>query len=169
MRLVIERLGHLGDGIGADGAGRPVFAALTLPGEVVEGDVVADRMAQPKIVTPVAARVRPVCAHFKACGGCALQHASDAFVAEWKQQVVRVALAAQGLEAPMRPILTSPRHAAAGGAFGAAHQEGRDLGLSRPRLRHGGGGAGLPVVAPGPDGAVSGAGRDRADRRFAQG
>lgn len=108
MRLVIERLGHLGDGIGADGAGRPVFAALTLPGEVVEGDVVADRMAQPKIVTPVAARVRPVCAHFKACGGCALQHASDAFVAEWKQQVVRVALAAQGLEAPMRPILTSP-------------------------------------------------------------
>ena len=35
-------------------------------------------------------------------------HASDAFVAAWKTDVVRQALAAQGLEAPFRPVVTSP-------------------------------------------------------------
>ena len=37
-----------------------------------------------------------------------MQHARDGFVADWKQGIVRGALAGQGLEAPMRPILTSP-------------------------------------------------------------
>ena len=35
-------------------------------------------------------------------------HAHDGFVAGWKQAVVERALAAQGLEAPFRPVLTSP-------------------------------------------------------------
>ncbi|MBC57053.1 MAG: RNA methyltransferase [Confluentimicrobium sp.] len=104
MTLTIRRLGHLGDGI-ADG---PVFVPLSLPGEVVEGEIADGRMAQPRIITPSSDRVRPPCPHFKSCGGCALQHASDAFVAEWKQGVVRTALAAQGLEGTFRPIITSP-------------------------------------------------------------
>ena len=37
-----------------------------------------------------------------------MQHASDAFVADWKTTIVRTALAAQGLEADLRPIITSP-------------------------------------------------------------
>jgi 23S rRNA (uracil1939-C5)-methyltransferase len=37
-----------------------------------------------------------------------LQHASDSFLESWKVDVVRTALAAQGLEAEMRPIITSP-------------------------------------------------------------
>ncbi|MHC0052063.1 class I SAM-dependent RNA methyltransferase [Actibacterium sp. D379-3] len=104
MNVTIRRLGHLGDGV-ADG---PVFVPLTLPGEEVEGDLTGDRIAQPRIVTPSPDRVRPPCSHYKSCGGCALQHASDSFVAGWKVDVVRQALAAQGLSAPMRPILTSP-------------------------------------------------------------
>lgn len=104
MRLTVERLGHLGDGI----APGPVFVPMTLPGEVVEGDVVDGRMAEPKIVTPSPDRVRPVCPHYRACGGCSLMHASDGFVAGWKADVVRTALAAQGLDAPFRPVVTSP-------------------------------------------------------------
>lgn len=100
----INRLGHLGDGV-ADG---PVFVPLTLPGEVVAGEIAEGRIAQPRIVTPSPDRVRPPCRHFKSCGGCALQHASDAFVAAWKVDVVRTALRAQGLAAEMRPIRTSP-------------------------------------------------------------
>ena len=102
--FTIQRLGHHGDGI-AEG---PVFAPLTLPGEVVEGARDGDRLRDLRIVTPSDNRVRPPCSHFKSCGGCALQHPSDAFVAEWKVDVVKTALAAQGLSAPMRPILTSP-------------------------------------------------------------
>ncbi|MBV0913543.1 class I SAM-dependent RNA methyltransferase [Anianabacter salinae] len=102
--LTIERLGHLGDGI----ASGPVFVPLTLPGERVAGEIDGDRMPSPRIVTPSPQRVSPPCGHFKTCGGCALQHASDGFVADWKAEVVCTALAAQGLDAPIRGVHTSP-------------------------------------------------------------
>ncbi len=106
MTITIERLGHLGDGLADRGA---IRVPLTLPGEVVEGTPGADgRVADARIVTPSPDRVRGPCPHYRACGGCALQHASDSFVAAWKTDVVRTALAAQGLDAPFRPVLTSP-------------------------------------------------------------
>jgi 23S rRNA (uracil1939-C5)-methyltransferase len=107
MTLTIERLGQMGDGIGQGPAG-PVFAPLTLPGEVVEGDIVDGRIETPRIVTPSANRVRPPCSHFKACGGCSVQHASDAFVQTWKADVVRAALSARDLPTPIRNVHTSP-------------------------------------------------------------
>jgi len=102
--LTIHRLGHQGDGI----APGPVFVPLTLPGEVVEGVVTGDRMDAPRIITPSSDRVRPPCTHFKSCGGCTLMHAADPFVAAWKAEVIKTALAAHGLTAPMRPTATSP-------------------------------------------------------------
>lgn len=103
-RYIVERLGHLGDGVVAG----PLFAARCLPGEVIEGEVTGDRIATPKIVEPSSRRVRPICRHYNGCGGCAVQHADDAFVAEWKTGVVRSALQAQGLETEFRPIHVSP-------------------------------------------------------------
>src|SRR6056297_2762961 len=100
----IIRLGHLGDGI-AEG---PLFAPLTLPGEVIAAQRNGDQLSDVKIVTPSSDRVAPPCRHFKSCGGCQLQHASDAFMADWKVDVVRTALAAQGIEAEFAPISTSP-------------------------------------------------------------
>lgn len=100
----IQRLGHQGDGI----APGPVFAPLTLPGEMVCGVRDGARLADVRVLTPSPDRVAPPCRHFKSCGGCLLQHASDDFVAEWKMQVVRTALEAQGLQAEFRPIQTSP-------------------------------------------------------------
>lgn len=104
MKVTIERLGHLGDGI----ATGPIFAPMTLPGEVVEGEVVGEKMSAPRILTPSTDRVKPICSHYKACGGCSLMHASDEFVAKWKQGVVKMALEGQGLSADFRPIKTSP-------------------------------------------------------------
>ena len=101
--LTIERLGHQGDGI----APGPVFVPRALPGEVVQGRIDGDRLADMRVVTPSPDRVRAPCRHYAACGGCALQHAGDAFVAGWKQQVVATALAAQGIETAFRPIHTS--------------------------------------------------------------
>jgi 23S rRNA (uracil1939-C5)-methyltransferase len=103
----IERLGHQGDGI----APGPVFVPRTLPGEVVEGDPDDDRIDAPRIVTPSPDRLRPPCPHYKSCGGCALQHASDTFVAGWKVGVVEQALTAQGLNTEIRGIATSPPNA----------------------------------------------------------
>ncbi|WP_245190915.1 class I SAM-dependent RNA methyltransferase [Jannaschia formosa] len=85
-----------------------VFVPRSLPGEVVTGDIVGDRMPDPKIMTPSPDRVAAPCAHFRRCGGCAVQHASDGFVAGWKAQVVRDALARVGIEAVIASVETSP-------------------------------------------------------------
>ena len=103
-RFTITRLGHQGDGI-ADG---PVYAPRTLPGEVVTGHLDGKVLQDIRIETPADTRVKPPCPHYKACGGCALQHASDSFVADFKQDVVRQALKAQGLEPEFCPIQVSP-------------------------------------------------------------
>ncbi|WP_171240437.1 class I SAM-dependent RNA methyltransferase [Ruegeria sp. HKCCA5491] len=102
--FTITRLGHQGDGI-AEG---PVFAPRTLPGEAVSGTVVGQLLTEVRVETPSDQRVKALCRHYKSCGGCQLQHASDAFVADWKVEIVRKALDAQGIEADMRPIHTSP-------------------------------------------------------------
>ncbi|MEC8666255.1 MAG: class I SAM-dependent RNA methyltransferase [Pseudomonadota bacterium] len=101
---VIERLGHQGDGI----APGPVFAPMTLPGEVVSGTLNGQRLEQVRIVTPSSDRVAAPCRHFKTCGGCQVQHASDAFVEHWKAGIVREALRAQGIEAEIAGVETSP-------------------------------------------------------------
>lgn len=101
--LTIKRLGHHGDGI-ADG---PVFVPLTLPGEVISGEIEGDRIASPSVITPSTDRVKAPCPHYKSCGGCSLMHASDDFVAQWKSSVITNALTAHNLPTPLRPIVTS--------------------------------------------------------------
>jgi 23S rRNA (uracil1939-C5)-methyltransferase len=111
----IKTLGVHGDGI-ADG---PLFAPLTLPGEVVEGRADDDQLRDIKIVTPSSQRVAAPCRHFKSCGGCNLQHAHDDLVAEWKVNVVRQALKSRGLETDFRPIVTSRPHTRRRATFAA--------------------------------------------------
>lgn len=100
----ILRLGHHGDGI----AQGPVYAPITLPGEVVTGTLDGQNLRDVRIVTPSEDRVAAPCKHFKSCGGCQLQHATDPFVANWKLGIVRNALDAHGLETVFKPIQTSP-------------------------------------------------------------
>ena len=107
-RIIIDTLGAAGDGVAATDAG-PVYAPFTLPGELVEGEIADGRMEAAKIISPVADRVAAPCPHFRRCGGCGLQHASDALVADWKRQLVADALAARGIaDIAIRPTLTSP-------------------------------------------------------------
>lgn len=96
----IESLTRQALGRAADGALIP----RVLPGEGVE--LRPDGTA--RIITPSPDRVAPPCRHYRTCGGCAMQHASDEFVAEWKIDVVRRALAARGLEGAIAGIRTSP-------------------------------------------------------------
>ena len=107
MKLTIDRLGHHGDGIVLGEAG-PIYAPGCLPGEEVEGDLVKDTLTNVRILTPSPNRVKPPCIHARTCGGCLMQHVSDAFAADWKQGIVKVALAGQGLEAAFLPMVTSP-------------------------------------------------------------
>ncbi|WP_225027922.1 class I SAM-dependent RNA methyltransferase [Xinfangfangia pollutisoli] len=146
MKVTIDRLGHLGDGIAHDPAQGVIFAAGLLPGEQAEGDLAGDRLENIRILTPSADRVKPPCAHAKTCGGCQLQHVSDGFVAGWKQGVVAQALSQQGLQSGFRgPVVTSPplsrRRATLsgrktkGGALLGFHARGRDLIVAVPGCR----------------------------------
>ena len=53
MEITIERLGHLGDGLALG----PIFVDRTLPGEVVSGDLVGDRLENVRIVKPSEHRI----------------------------------------------------------------------------------------------------------------
>lgn len=105
--FTIKRLGHQADGI-ADGPNGDIYVPFTLPGEVVQGVLSGDRLTDMRVLTSSPDRIKPPCVHFKTCGGCALQHVSDAFLATWKIEVVKTALTAQGLSARFLPIETSP-------------------------------------------------------------
>ena len=107
MPILVERLSLIADGIAHGPEGR-IHVAMALPGEVVEGAVENGRIAQSVIVTPSPDRVKPACPHYRACGGCVLQHASDGFVARWKAEVVETALTSQGIAAQVRKVETSP-------------------------------------------------------------
>ncbi|MDS9946497.1 MAG: class I SAM-dependent RNA methyltransferase, partial [Planktomarina sp.] len=106
MELIIDRLGHLGDGLAAG----PVFVDRTLPGEVVSGLLVGDRIENPRIITPSENRIASQCPAYKRCGGCSLHHAHPEFVAHWKQEVVLRALSAQGITVQIKALHTSPEN-----------------------------------------------------------
>lgn len=75
---------------------------------MVTGTLAGQILTEIRILTPSPDRVSPPCRHFRSCGGCQLQHVSDGFVADWKQEVVRAALAAHGIAAEFLPVHISP-------------------------------------------------------------
>jgi 23S rRNA (uracil1939-C5)-methyltransferase len=144
LKIIIEKLGHLGDGI-AMGADGPIYASGCLPGEEVEGELVGDTLTGVRIITPSAKRVRAPCSHAKTCGGCHFQHAADDLVAEWKQGVVEGALTGQGLSTTFLPIITSAAQSRRratftgrklkGGAQVGFHARGSDMLVSIPNCK----------------------------------
>lgn len=98
---MIEGLTHLGLGKVDDGR---TLLPRVLPGE----EVAVAQDGTVRIVTPSVDRVAAPCKHFKTCGGCAMQHANDAFVADWKLGIVQKAMSAQRIETTFRDVLTSP-------------------------------------------------------------
>jgi 23S rRNA (uracil1939-C5)-methyltransferase len=89
-RLVIDHVGHRGDGVAFTG-GQTVFVPYTLGGETVDvepaqGD--PERRHLSRIEHASAERIAPFCRYFGACGGCAIQHwQTDAYRA-WKRRIV---------------------------------------------------------------------------------
>ncbi|MGL4312635.1 MAG: class I SAM-dependent RNA methyltransferase [Sphingomonas sp.] len=95
MTETIIRVAARGDGVTASGR----HVALAAPGDVIDAD---------GEVTPGPHHQPPQCPHFPRCGGCQLQHLDDAAYADFVRDRVSGALAAQGLEADLRPPALSP-------------------------------------------------------------
>jgi len=103
-RLVIDRVGHQGDGIALSGAGQ-VYIPYTLPGETVIIDRHGDRGDLRRNVSPSADRIDPICRYFGVCGGCALQHWRQESYRAWKRGLVVAALAREEIEAPVGDLV----------------------------------------------------------------
>ena len=106
-RLTIDSIGHRGDGM-ADTPDGAVFVPYTLPGETVEVERVPghpDRRHLLRVDTPSPERIEPFCPHFGVCGGCAIQHWSEARYREWKRDLVVTALAQASLKAPVGDLI----------------------------------------------------------------
>jgi 23S rRNA (uracil1939-C5)-methyltransferase len=138
--LVIDRLGHRGDGV-ADGGVEPIYVPGALPGETVAVAAVPghpDRRHLLHVDQASAERVTPICPHFGVCGGCAVQHWDAARYRAWKRDLVVSALRQAGIEAPVAELIDAHgdgRRRAVFHVRGGAHGI-LEVGFSAPRAHH---------------------------------
>jgi 23S rRNA (uracil1939-C5)-methyltransferase len=117
-KFKIDRLSWQGDGI-ATVRNADIFVPYTLPGEIAEGNIANGICNDARILEPVQTRIKPACRHFKKCGGCILQHANDAYLADWKTQLVKDTLLLNYIETTFRPIQVSPPNSRRRAVFSA--------------------------------------------------
>lgn len=157
-QLTITRLGHRGDGV-ADTPEGPVYIPYALPGETVTVAPVAghpDRRHLIHVDKPSHERAEPICKHFGACGGCALQHWSLAEQHLWKRSLVVEALAQANVVAPVADLIDAHgagRRRAVLHARRGTHDV-LEVGFTAPRAHHIVAVDGCPILAPELSGAL---------------
>jgi 23S rRNA (uracil1939-C5)-methyltransferase len=101
MKLRIEKSVYGGSGLARIGegelAGKAAFVPLTLPGELVEANIVEGKRSfinaqVASILEPSSHRELPACPYFGACGGCSYQHADYNYQLQLKTAILREAL-----------------------------------------------------------------------------
>jgi 23S rRNA (uracil1939-C5)-methyltransferase len=106
-RLLIDHVGHRGDGVSLAGGGA-IYVPYALPGESVEVASVPghpDRRRLLSVESRSAERVEPFCAHFGVCGGCAIQHWDAQAYRAWKRGLVVETLAQARLDCEVAPLV----------------------------------------------------------------
>ena len=106
-KIVIDHVGHRGDGVAA-AAGMSVYVPYALSGETVEVAAVPghpDRRRLVKVERASAKRITPFCPHFGVCGGCAIQHWDTESYRAWKREIVVATLAHAGIECDVAPLV----------------------------------------------------------------
>jgi len=107
-RLVIDHVGHRGDGV-AFTDGQSVYVPYTLGGETVEVAPVPghhpDRRHLLQVERASPERVTPFCPHFGTCGGCAIQHWETERYRAWKRDIVIETLAQAKLACEVYPLI----------------------------------------------------------------
>ena len=91
----IVRIAARGDGVSASGK----HIAFAVPGDILLDD---------GTIAPGPGHQVPRCRHFPICGGCQLQHLTDAAYADYCASRITGALAQHGVETDVRPTYLSP-------------------------------------------------------------
>ena len=107
-RLVIDHVGHHGDGVAMSGGSR-IYVPYTIGGDTVEVAPVPghhpDRRRLIKVEAASPARITPFCPHFGVCGGCAIQHWDAEAYRAWKRELVVTTLAQGGIDCEVAPLV----------------------------------------------------------------
>lgn len=110
----IVRLAARGDGVTADGR----FVPATVPGDRVRFD--------PLTILPGPDHATPPCRHFPECGGCQLQHVTDAAYVRWVAARIVAALdAARVPVGAVEPVALSPPRSRRRASLRAVKRGGR--------------------------------------------
>jgi 23S rRNA (uracil1939-C5)-methyltransferase len=105
MKLRIEKAIYGGDGLARVPEGKTVFVPGTLPGELVEATIAADKRsfatgALDAVLEPSPERILPGCEYVPRCGGCQYQHARPAFQLQVKLDILKETLTRAHLRMP---------------------------------------------------------------------
>ncbi len=106
-RLLIDHVGHRGDGVSLGGT-EAIYVPYTLGGETVEVEEVhghPDRRRLLAVEIPSPERITPFCPHFGVCGGCAIQHWLPDRYRAWKHALVVETLRQAKLECEVAPLV----------------------------------------------------------------
>lgn len=106
-RLIIDHVGHRGDGVALTEAGS-VFVPYALGGETVEVEPLAGRCDRLRLLHVEIAspdRIAPFCLHFGACGGCAVQHWQTENYRAWKRQIIIDTLAQARIDCTVNELI----------------------------------------------------------------
>jgi 23S rRNA (uracil1939-C5)-methyltransferase len=160
-RLVINRVGHLGDGI-ADSPDGAIYVPGALPGETVEVEEVAGHPDRRRLLHIDAAspeRITPICPHFGVCGGCAVQHWEMSCYRAWKRDLVTAALRQAGLDVPVADLIDAHGEGRRRAVFHARRgtHDVLEVGFSTARAHHLVAIDHCPVLAKSLDGALKAA------------
>jgi 23S rRNA (uracil1939-C5)-methyltransferase len=105
MKLRIEKAIYGGDGLARVPEGKTVFVPGTLPGELVEATIAADKRsfatgALDAVLELSPERVLPGCEYVPRCGGCQYQHANPGFQLQMKLDILKETLTRAHLPLP---------------------------------------------------------------------
>lgn len=107
-RLLIDHVGHHGDGVAMAGGSR-IYVPYTIGGDTVEVAPVPghhpDRRRLIRVEAASPARIAPFCPHFGVCGGCAIQHWDAEAYRAWKRELVVTTLAQAGIDCEVAPLV----------------------------------------------------------------
>lgn len=137
--LTIHHLGREGDGF-AEWNGARVSVPFVLPGETVSARIEKSGKHQTgtllEIVHPSSERSAPPCPHFGVCGNCRMQHAASALYQQWKRDLVRTALAKEGIDHAVAEMFFTPPFSRRRTRFVAERKNNQVLLGFHPRASH---------------------------------